>query len=213
MKIQLIATSLIASMALLSCAGDTAQKTDEATTNTCFYEYENSNAVSFKWTAYKTSEKVAVSGTFNSIVITGGEKSTKLPEVLQAIKFSIPVESTNTTNPDRDSKIVNSFFGAMLNTDLIVGQASTVNGDNEKGDCSFLVNLNGIEKEVKMNYTVSDSLVKLVGDMNLENWDGKTAMDSLNKVCGELHKGKDGVSVLWPDVKIEIEVAITKRCH
>lgn len=205
--------AIITTVFITSCGNNNASKTEETTGNTCFYEYEDTNTVSLKWTAFKTSEKVGVSGTFNSIFVTGGEKSTKLPEVLQEIKFSIQTNSTNTTNPDRDSKIVNSFFGAMLNTDLIIGQVKNVDGNNESGKCSFLITLNDIEKEVVFDYTVNENVVKLTGELDLNQFDGKTAIDSLNKVCEDLHKGADGVSVLWPNVVIEIEVALSKRCH
>lgn len=205
--------AIITTVFITSCGNNNASKTEEATGNTCFYEYEDTNTVSLKWTAYKTSEKVGVSGTFNSVFVTGGEKSTKLPEVLQEIKFSIQTNSTNTTNPDRDSKIVNSFFGAMLNTDLIIGQVKNVDGNNESGKCSFLITLNDIEKEVVFDYTVNENVVKLTGELDLNQFDGKTAIESLNKVCEDLHKGADGVSVLWPNVGIEIEVALSKRCH
>lgn len=205
--------AIITTVFITSCGNNNASKTEETTGNTCFYEYEDTNTVSLKWTAFKTSEKVGVSGTFNSVFVTGGEKSTKLPEVLQEIKFSIQTNSTNTTNPDRDSKIVNSFFGAMLNTDLIIGQVKNVDGNNESGKCSFLITLNDIEKEVVFDYTVNENVVKLTGELDLNQFDGKTAIESLNKVCEDLHKGADGVSVLWPNVGIEIEVALSKRCH
>lgn len=201
------------SLFIMSCGDYNASKTNETTGNTCFYEYEDTNTVNLKWTAYKTSEKVGVSGSFNSIFVTGGEKSTKLPEVLQEIKFTIQTNSTNTANPDRDSKIVNSFFGAMLNTDLIIGQVKNVDGNNESGKCSFVITLNDIEKEVVFDYTVNENVVKLTGELDLNQFDGKTAIESLNKVCEDLHKGADGVSVLWPNVGIEIEVALSKRCH
>ncbi|MGE0562639.1 MAG: YceI family protein [Flavobacteriales bacterium] len=203
----LFASSLIIS----SCGND-----NDATTNkevACFYEYEKTNTVSLKWTAYKTSEKVAVGGSFNDVLITGGEKSTKLTEVLNTIKFTILTNSTNTTNPDRDAKIVNSFFGAMLGTDIIMGQVSGVEGDNEKGKCSFFVTMNEIEKEIVLEYTVTENVVKLVGELDLNNWNGTEAIASLNKVCEDLHKGADGVSVLWPNVGLDIEVALSKRCH
>lgn len=202
----LFASSLIIS----SCGNDTAKTQEEVA---CFYEYEKTNAVSLKWTAYKTSEKVAVGGSFNDVLITGGEKSTKLAEVLNTIKFTILTNSTNTTNPDRDDKIVNSFFGAMMGTDIIMGQVSGVEGDNEKGKCSFFVTMNEIEKEVVLDYTVTDNVVKLVGELDLNNWNANEAIASLNKVCEDLHKGADGVSVLWPNVGLDIEVALSKRCH
>lgn len=201
---------LSSSLLIISCGGG---KSKDETGSTCFYEYEQSDSISLKWTAYKTTEKVAVSGTFNEIIVTGGEKSTKLTDVLNTIKFTIPTKSTNTTNPERDVKIVNSFFGAMLHTDLILGQVSGVEGDNEKGKCNFFVTINDIEKEVKMDYTVADNVVKLVGEIDMNDWNANDAIASLNKVCNEKHTGKDGISKLWPNISLEISVALSKRCH
>lgn len=204
-------TVLLASTIIISSCG--SEKVSENTETTCFYEYEKTDSISLKWTAYKTSEKVAVAGTFNEIIVSGGEKSTKLTEVLNTIKFTILTKSTNTTNPERDAKIVNGFFGAMLNTDLILGQVSGVEGDNEKGKCSFFITMNEIEKEITLDYVVTDNVVKLTGELDLNNWNATDAMASLNTVCGELHKGADGVSVFWPTIGLDIEVALSKRCH
>lgn len=205
-----LAILLSTSIVIFSCNSDKSSETDNIA---CFYEFDKSSTVNLKWTAYKTSEKVAVGGTFNDVLVKAGEKSTKLTEVLNTIAFTILTNSTNTTNPDRDQKIVSSFFGAMTGTDIIMGQVSKVEGDNEKGTCSFFVTMNGIEKEVILTYTVTENIVKMVGELDLNNWNGNDAIASLNKVCEDLHKGADGVSVLWPNIGIEIEAALSKRCH
>lgn len=210
MKNYFITILLTSSIIISSCGGE---KPNDNSETTCFYEYEKSNTINLKWTAYKTSEKIAVAGTFNEIIISGGEKSTKLIEVLNTMKFTILTKSTNTTNPERDGKIVNSFFGAMLSTDIIMGQVSGVEGDNEKGKCSFFITLNEVEKEITLDYVVTDNVVKLQGELDLNNWNVTDAMTSLNKVCGDLHKGTDGVSVFWPTIGLDIEVALSKRCH
>ncbi len=213
MKKLIIPIMLMITSTICSCGNSTPKTDADNQGNTCFYEYEKSDSIKLKWTAYKTTEKVAVSGTFNEVIVTGGEKSTKLTEVLNTIKFTIPTKSTNTTNPERDAKIVTAFFGSMLNTDLIIGQVSKVEGDNEKGKCSFFVTMNDVEKEVIMNYTVDDNIVKLMGELDMNNWNANNAVIALNKVCNEKHTGKDGISKLWPNISLEISVALSKRCH
>jgi polyisoprenoid-binding protein YceI len=219
MKKILIPVAIITSAFFSSCGGENheANATEQLESGNkeeiCFYEYDKESTATVKWTAFKTSDKVAVGGTFNSVLIKAGEKSTKLTEVLQTITFTIPTKSTNTTNPDRDSKIINSFFGKMLNTDLILGHAKSVEGDNESGSMTFYLTLNDLEKEVTLAYTVIDATVKLTGEIDINNWNAETALKELNKVCEDLHKGADGVSVTWPNVELEIEAKLSKRCH
>jgi len=40
--------------------------------------------------------------------------------------------------------------------------------------------------------------------MNLDTWNGQTAVASLNEACKDLHKGADGVSKTWNEVAIEV---------
>ncbi|MCB9359859.1 MAG: YceI family protein [Flavobacteriales bacterium] len=219
MKKIIIPVVIIASAFLSSCGGENheAKETEKNETvnqeEICFFEYDKESSATVKWTAFKTSDKVAVGGTFNTVLVKAGEKSTKLPEVLRTITFTIPTKSTNTTNPDRDAKIVNSFFGNMLNTDLILGHVKSVEGDNESGTMTFYLMLNDIEKEVALTYTATDNIVKLTGEIDINNWNAETALKELNNVCGDLHKGADGVSVTWPNVELEIEAKLSKRCH
>ena len=43
--------------------------------------------------------------------------------------------------------------------------------------------------------------------------DAKPSLDSLNGVCTAVHTGKDGVSVLWPDVEIEVFADFKSDCE
>jgi len=217
MKKIFIPIAIVSTVFIYSCGGDSQENVgNNETTNQdpiCFYEYDQESTSTVKWTAFKTSDKVAVGGTFNEVLVKAGEKSTKLPEVLRTITFTIPTASTNTTNPDRDAKIVNSFFGAMINTDMILGHVKDVEGNNENGTCTFYLTLNDVEQEVALSYTVTDNVVKLTGEIDLTNFKAENAVAALNKVCEDLHKGADGVSVTWPNVELEIEATLTKRCH
>ena len=216
MKKILIHVAILTSSLFIACGGEDDSKASQQDQNqeqVCFYEYDEESSATVKWTAFKTSDKVAVGGTFNTVLVKAGEKSTKLTEVLQKVTFTIPTESTNTASVDRDAKIVESFFGSMSNTDLILGHVKSVEGDNESGNCTFYLMLNEIEKEVVLAYTVTDNVVKLTGGIDINNWNAENAVKELNKVCEDLHKGADGVSVTWPDVELEIEATLSKRCH
>ncbi|GAB4255812.1 MAG: YceI family protein [Vicingaceae bacterium] len=196
--------------------GCSNNKNEEETTvkeQICFYEYDHAST-KLEWTAYKTTAKVGVGGTFNEIKVIGGEKSSKVTDVLKSIKFTIPTNSTNTTNADRDKKIIEHFFGVMQGTDLIIGQVANVEGDDKSGLCKIYINMNGIEQEVPFAYTVDDNVhVVLDGEIDMNNWNGQAAIDSLNTLCYDLHKGEDGESKLWPNVTIKIETTLKKTCN
>lgn len=217
---KIIIPVLTIAITLLSACNNEKKEANAAENNeavnqeqVCFYEYTKESSVILKWTAFKTTDKVAVGGTFNTVLIKAGGKTTKLPELLRTITFTIPTKSTNTSNPDRDAKIVNSFFGKMLSTDLILGQAIKAEGDNKAGNMTFFLTLNGVEKEVTLPYEVNGSEVLLKGEIDINNWNAETALKELNKVCEDLHKGADGVSVTWPNVELEIEANLTVTCH
>lgn len=215
MKKTFLSLVIISSALLYSCAGG-EQKTEETPANAeliCFYEFDKTATTTVKWTAFKTTAKVGVGGAFNQVNVAAGEKSTKITDVLQTIKFTIPTANTNTGNPDRDAKIVASFFGAMEGTDLIIGQVKLAEGDNVAGKCTVYLTMNNIEKEVVLDYAVADNVVSLKGEIDLVNWSGDEAIASLNKVCEDLHKGEDGVTKLWSIVELNIESTLKKECN
>ena len=213
MKKLFLPIAVMAIFTISSCGGE--DTTTETTTEpaACFYSYDEAAGTQVRWTAFKTSAKIAVGGQFDQVNVTVGEKSTKITDVLETIKFNIPTSSTNTANEDRDAKIVKSFFGAMSETDIILGQVKSATGDNTSGTCTFYLMLNNIEKEVTLNYVVEDATVKLTGEIDLMDWSADNAVASLNEVCGELHKGEDGVSKTWSTVELAIETTLVKECH
>ena len=168
---------------------------------------ENSNAKTFsvigetsvvKWTAYKTTDKVAVNGKFNDIRITNSKAAKTVEDALNGIIFSIPVSSIITEDTTRDSKIKEFFFGAMKNTEIISGTFDI----NDQG--SFVnITMNGISKTIPVELNIDGQLAKIINTINLNDWNLKPALESLNKVCFDLHKGPDGISKTWEEVEIE----------
>ena len=219
MKKIFLPIAIVTALIITSCdGGENTETTEESSTETtteetCFYAYDENAGTQVRWTAFKTSDKVAVGGQFDQVNVTAGDKSTKITEVIEMIKFNIPTSSTNTANEDRDSKIVKSFFGAMNATDIILGQVKSATGDNTSGTCTFYLTINNVEKEVVLNYTVEDATIKLTGEIDLVNWSAEAAVASLNEVCGALHTGEDGETKTWSVVELAIETTLKKECH
>ncbi|MDB2607109.1 YceI family protein [Zobellia sp.] len=210
-KIKLIVLGILL-VGAFSCKDAKKEKSENSTEAQAATETyslaQDSTKVSFK--AYKTTEKLPVGGEFKKINITKvGEGDTAL-EALNGTEFSIPVSSlfTNDATGTRDPKIIEFFFGAMENTELISGVFKVGDGDA----CSIDVTLNGKTENIPLTYqAASDNAFTFDGVMNLENWDALDAVASINKACEALHTGKDGVSKTWSEVAVHAEVLVQKN--
>ncbi|WP_194767150.1 YceI family protein [Tamlana sp. I1] len=197
-------------ISLTSCKQEKKEtKTEAATEVSAAKQFViKPEGTSVKFTAYKTTDKVGVGGEFTTVNFD--EKSGATPEeALNNLKFSIPVSSlfTNDATNTRDAKIKTSFFGAMLDTDLITGTIKYVNGSVVAS-----VTMNGETNNLPMDVKITDERrVTLTGTMNLAEWKALDALASLNKVCFDLHKGADGVSKTWEDVAIEVNAFLREN--
>lgn len=158
------------------------------------------------WTAYKTTAKVPVKGQFSALTIENVKNDSTILGALNGLKFKIPVNSLFTNDTLRDGKLKKFFFGAMENTSVIKG---TVLLNNENTSTVELT-MNGITRELPIAYIITDNRVTIVGNMDLDNWQAKAALEALNVVCKDLHTGDDGITKTWSDVKIEV-IAVFKQ--
>ena len=95
----------------------------------------------------------------------------------------------------------------MIDTDLISGKLMYK-------DSKYIASLtmNGVTHDLPLEATIKDERrVTLKGIMDLKNWNAIDALNALNKVCFDLHKGADGVSKTWEDVAIEIETYLREN--
>lgn len=203
----MIAVGFIACSGNRNTANEEAEAGNELPHENCVYTY-NEGSLNVKWTAFKTTEKVGVSGSFDTISVNGIQKSNSATEMFANADFSIPVSTINSSNPDRDKKILEHFFGTMVETSTLNGKVLGMTDS----DCSVLINMNGVSDTCVFNLSKNDTAVSLVGVIELANWNALQSANALNTVCFDLHKGADGVSKLWPDVKLEITAGITKKC-
>lgn len=149
------------------------------------------------WTAYKTTDKVAVGGSFKEIELKDTQAGDTPEAILEGASFSIPVSSLFTNNEDRDNKLKTIFFAALKNTEMIGGTFNF-----RDGKCFLTVTLNDVTKQMEVPYTYENKKFALSSSINLDDFGGQTAIAAINKACYELHKGADGVSKTWSDIAI-----------
>ena len=165
--------------------------------------YTAPTAATVKWTAFKHSKKVPVNGQFDSIFFTGFNDSSSVSDALKGVTFELFTSSTNTKDKSRDYKIINHFFGVLLNPLSIKGKIEEISGSNN-GVGSLLLEMNGKQKRQPFSWSIDDyNEFFLKAELNVLDWDVKKALESLNKVCEAKHTGpNDTESILWPTVEV-----------
>jgi polyisoprenoid-binding protein YceI len=152
------------------------------------------------WTAYKTTDKMPVEGTFKEISFEGSGSGSDIKTALDQAEFSIPVASLFTNSSLRDGQIRKSFFGKMVETSHIKGSIDLLTGRNG----IVKLTMNGVTYGLRFTYTTEGDTAKISAVMNLDNWNAQGAVESLNDACEDLHAGADGVTMTWSEVKIDV---------
>ncbi len=212
---KLVVPVLLSLVIMSSCASPEAEKTNveepqAQIEENCLYRY-NADSTQFTWTGYKFTERVGVSGTFQEIYTEGFTEQSNIIDLLSGVDFKIPVASIESNNSDRNNKIISFFFGSM-NTETIYGQIQGLSGEGEKGIAKVLIRMNSMEQIVPMNYTFENGLFEMEAEIDIENWNGSTGIEKLNEACYDLHKGADGVSLLWPNVLLNVKSRFDRVC-
>lgn len=198
--------------------GSSGEKTQEAAqekkvefaAEKCTYNYVDGAEV--KWTAFKFTEKKGVGGGFDSVEVKSQGAVENQFEILKDLAFDIYTSSVNSKDAGRDKKISELFFGVMNDGARISGQVKEVNGDAVSGEILVSLTMNGHSKDQSMAYSINGQNVSLTGEIDLLNWEGQDAVNSLNEACKALHTGEDGVSKLWTVVDVEVNAVLNKEC-
>jgi len=168
-----------------------------------------SDEMKVTWKAYKTFAKLGVGGEFTSVKYIANKKEGKnFEELLVGSTVSIDISKVNTKNEARDKTLVENFFG-KLSGKTIEGKIVAIKANKrEKGKAytgSLDVNITMNEKslQVPMTYIYEKENFKADGTIDLFDFQGESALSSINKSCYDLHKGKT-----WNDVSISFATII-----
>lgn len=168
----------------------------------CVYS-TSADKISFEWEAYKTLEKAPVKGSFRNLGIELKNQKGSLKEVLDSISFNIDTASVNTKNTGRDANIVKYFFQKMSSGLDITGNLQNYS----KNSMSANIKMNGIQKTIELESQLVENTLKSTGVINLLDFKMDSSLESLNKACYDLHKGKT-----WSDVTVRLNIEIAKKC-
>lgn len=197
-KIIFLSLILVPILSLISCKNEKKEK-KESEINKKNFTVDIKNTT-LNWVAYKTTDKIPVKGQFTSFSILNPKKGITVIDALNGLEFSIPINSLHTNDTIRDGKLKKFFFGNMLNTSEIKGilhMEKEASGNAE-------ITMNGISQKFPFTYIINNQKVTIEATIDLNNWKAQSAIEALNLACNDLHKGADGVSKTWSEVKLEI---------
>jgi hypothetical protein len=167
-----------------------------------------------RWMAFKFTERTGVEGTFDKISVTQGLKSSTIQDLAESIKFKIDINSINSNNIERDTKIKNIFFLSMVDTKEIIGEFRNIKINNEMGKAELYLKMNNKENITPVAFILKNGKeLELKGKIDLLQWNALKSIEALNKECEILHKGKDEKSKLWNDVEVYITTELIKICR
>ena len=193
-----------------ACGGseDESKDADGEKGEKCFYSV-NTDSYELNWTAFKTTSKVPVGGTFSDVNMTAGE-SEDIEGALTTVEFEISTASVETQNEERNGKIAEHFFGT-INTPTITGNLSSV--DIEGGTAVVTIMMNGISFDVEGDFAMDGENFTYKADIDVQKWNAVSGIAALNTICEDLHTGDDGISVLWQNVDISFAGSLNKDCQ
>ncbi len=163
------------------------------------------DSLKIRWTAYKTTAKVPVSGTFTDFTYRMNAKATDPAALLDKAVVSIKTASVFSGNEARDKILRDAFFQMMMETNKI--ELRTAGWDKAHGILHSVIRMNN--REVPVNFTVKQKDGLLQGDADIDvvkQFKAGRALYNLHTMCEDKHTGKDGVSKTWPDVHLHFDL-------
>lgn len=160
--------------------------------------------VAVKWTAFKTMEKVAVSGTFDDVKFKFGKvKNGSLESQLSNATATIDIMKVNLNDEVKNQNLKTYFFGAFQKKDPIKVNFKAVSEGKNRGTILASVRMNGKTQKIPMQYEISGGKLVAKGILDLNQFGLDDARMSLQKGVDELHEG-----MTWSQVEIGFEAPV-----
>ncbi len=163
------------------------------------------DSLKIRWTAYKTTAKVPVSGTFKDFSYRLNTNADAPNALLDKASVSIKSASVFSGNAGRDQILRDAFFQMMMDTNLI--ELRTAGWEPTTNILHTVIRMNN--REIPVDFTVKQKDGFLQGEARIDvvkQFKAGRALYNLHTMCEDKHTGKDGVSKTWPDVHLQFEL-------
>lgn len=167
----------------------------------CTYEF--SDGLEVQWTAFKTPLKVGVKGNFDEVGLKS-QKAQSIKQLLLNSEVTIQTRSANTKNSSRDATLNEFFFKPFAQS----FHAKVVEVEQSRKIAKIELTVGKITKTIPLRYQFKEDVLSATGIMDVLDFDGTTALQTIHMTCYDLHEGKT-----WNDVKIGFVAKVSKRCQ
>ena len=183
----------------------------EANAKTCTYGITQDD-VKVEWTAFKTTDKVAVKGSFNKMTLNGATSAKSLAALAEGLSMDIDGASIESGNPGRNVTVKQFFFEKFVPAHAMQAKVVKFTGNEKSGSIEIALSLNGVNKTLPFAYTVKGNVLEAKATMKMFDFALQAAFDSIHATCKTLHTGKDGVAKTWDVVDLTVSGKFSKSC-
>ncbi|RDU61169.1 YceI family protein [Helicobacter marmotae] len=168
----------------------------------CAATIDSANA-KVKWTAFKTPEKVAVSGTFDEVKFKFGtpNKTQSLESQLNNATATINANSVNLDDEGKNETVRTFFFAKFKKQEPIKVTFKEVIEGKNTGTILASVRMNGKTDKVPMQFEVANKKLVAKGVIDLSQFGAEEARLSLQE-----NAPHDGLT--WSQVEIALEAPL-----
>jgi hypothetical protein len=182
------------------------------------YNAERPENTEVNWYAYKTNEKIKVSGSFSEFSSDRENQAfNSINDLVDGLYFSISSLSSSSGDETRDLNIKDYFFKHLTDNFEINGTLGKP--VNDSIDIFFDI----FEKNKPIRFAYSsfvipdckygDQIIEIKGTINLVNHFDGVAYASISAKCVDLHKGADGISRTWDEVDVHIKALVINETN
>lgn len=191
-------TFILGSILFTACKKEEVTKIDEHQLEEVPLEEKKQFEHNLEWTAYKTPDKIGVSGTFDSIELQNtNQEAPNAMEYLSGATFTIDTQTVNTKDSLRDGKLVEGFFRLMAGD--IKGKFVEIDPNKALVELT----MNGVTQKVTFQTSTTETELILTGTIDIINdFEATTAFNSLHELCKDLHLDKT-----WTEVDLKVTIS------
>jgi hypothetical protein len=172
----------------------------------CTYSYKP-DALKIEWTAYKFTEKKGVLASFPVFTLDAPPTASSPQELFEKTSIEIDPQGLESGDPGRNDNLKKFFFKKVIGT-KIKGQIVSYSPAISK----IKIDMNGVSKVVPFRMKIDGTKYVAETDIDIMDFKMKKPLESINKVCYELHKGSDGKSKTWSAVSLSLSTEIVENC-
>ena len=169
----------------------------------------NSSKTKIIWNGFKTTDRIKVTGQFESFKSSrDGLEYNTLEELVNGLDFSISTASSVSGDPVRDMNLKDYFFRQLTKNFTLNGTLGLPKGGSIPVTFNTLLG----SKNVDLDFTFENNIVEIKGIIDIGvDLGGVLAYDSIHEKCEQLHTGGDGVSKTWTEVEVLVKVPISRN--